>query len=108
MINKALEKLEAELQKNIDNRTMIRVGDYVKEQIEKSETNSEKFLDEKKSLSGAIDKMRTEAKKAAVGGVGCLTDEEGLEIVHSYFGFEIYYISTSSASGVNVDLLDLL
>lgn len=108
MINKALEKLEAELQKNIDNRTMIIIGDYVKEQIEKSEKNAEKFLDEKKSLSGAIDKMKSEAKKAAVGGVGCITDSEGFEIVHTYFGFVENTDNSSGASSVNVDLLDLL
>jgi hypothetical protein len=110
MINKALEKLEAELQKNINNRTIIRVGDYANEQIEKSEANAQAFLDEKKSLQGAIDKMKSEAQKAAVGGCGCLTDEEGFDIVHNYFGFskETYTDTPSSATGVMIDLLDFL
>jgi transcriptional regulator of heat shock response len=115
MIEKALEKLEAELQKNMNNRTIIRVGDYAKEQIEKSEANAQQFLDEKKSLQGAIDKMKSEAQKAAVGGVSCLTDDEGFEIVHKYFGFSSENaeksadtLTPNSASGVKVDLFDFL
>lgn len=91
MLQSVIDALEKECKKNGNNPMYETISNYI---IEKCEANSQtlekvkKAIDEKKSISGAVSKMREAAKKRAVGGCGVLTDEEGYAIVEGFFGIK--------------------
>ncbi len=91
MLQKVIDALEKECRKNGNSHMYEVISNHL---ISQCEANSQvleimaKAIDEKKSINGAIGKMRDEAKKRAVGGYGILTDEEGFEIVRKYFGIK--------------------
>lgn len=41
---------------------------------------AEKILEQKKTLAGALDAIKAEAKKHAVGGCGCVDEAQAVEI----------------------------
>lgn len=87
MIEKAIEKIKAEMEK--DKAPYIQViGNYLLKQIEINKTAATAIVKEGKTIKGSVEEMRKEAQKKAVGGCGVLTDAEGFEIVRKYFGFE--------------------
>ncbi len=87
MIEKAAEKIKAEMEK--DKAPYIQViGNYLLKQIEINKTAATAIVKEGKTIKGSVEEMRKEAQKKAVGGCGILTDAEGFEIVRKYFGFE--------------------
>lgn len=87
MIEKAIEKIKAEMEKDKALHIQV-VGDYLLKQIEINKTAATAIVKEGKTIKGSIEEMRKEAQKKAVGGCGVLTDSEGFEIVRKYFGFE--------------------
>lgn len=87
MIEKAIEKLKAEMEK--DKAPHIQaIGNYLLKQIEINKAAATAIVKEGKTIKGSVEKMKKEAKKNAVNGCGVLTDAEGFEIVRKYFGFE--------------------
>lgn len=87
MIEKAIEKVKAEMEKDKAPHIQI-IGQYLLKQIEINKGAATAIVKEGKTIKGSIEKMRKEAKKNAVNGCGVLTDAEGFEIVRKYFGFE--------------------
>lgn len=87
MIEKAIEKIKAEMEKDKAPHIQV-VGNYLLKQIEINKTAATAIVKEGKTIKGSVEEMRKEAQKKAVGGCGVLTDAEGFEIVRKYFGFE--------------------
>ena len=87
MIEKAIEKIKAEMEKDKAPHIQV-VGNYLLNQIEINKAAATAIVKEGKTINGSIEEMRKEAHKKAVGGCGILTDAEGFEIVRKYFGFE--------------------
>lgn len=87
MIEKAIEKIKAEMEKNKAPHIQV-VGNYLLKQIEINKAAATAIVKEGKTIKGSVENMQKEAKKNAVNGYGVLTDAEGFEIVRKYFGFE--------------------
>lgn len=97
IINQAIEKIKEEMEKN-KNPYMTIIGNYVLSNLEVNKPSAEKIVNREVTLSGSLKEMEKEARKVAVNGVGVLTDEQGLEIVSKYFGFEGVQIDTYAAT----------
>lgn len=85
---KAIEKIDAEIEKNKGNRAYEVIGEYLINLVTAHPEVSEKLMDEKKSLVGAYKEMKSKARKKAYKGCAVLTDEEGFEIVCDYYGID--------------------
>lgn len=70
---RAIEKLDKEMEAAKDS-----CSKYIAEQLLQLATScpevSEKILEQKKTLAGALDAIKAEAKKHAVGGCGCVDE----------------------------------
>lgn len=104
MIDKAIAKITDEMMKS--NNPAIRA---IEEHLTKLCTNNqvaEKILAPEKTLNGAYETMRNEAKKIAQGAREvCISDEEGFRIVEKYFGIEKAEKEKQTAK---IDIMDLL
>jgi hypothetical protein len=85
MLDKAIEKLNDEVNRNKNNPNIKVVWEFLRKQLNMNNGASEKVLQEGKTIKGSIDEMEKVAKTKAVGGCGMLTDQEGFEIVLKYF-----------------------
>lgn len=83
----AIEKLDAEMEQAKDP-----CSKYIAEQLLQMATScqevAEKILAEKKSLAGALDAIKAEAKKHAVGGCGCVDEAQAVEIACKYYSIK--------------------
>lgn len=83
----AIEKLDAEMEKAQDS-----CSKYIAEQLLQLATScpevAEKILAEKKSLAGALDAIKAEAKKHAVGGCACIDETQTMEIAFKYYDID--------------------
>lgn len=65
---------------------------YIAEQLLQLATScpevSEKILEQKKTLAGALDAIKAEAKKHAVGGCGCVDEAQAVEIACKYYNIK--------------------
>lgn len=82
-----ITKFDTECDKSPNNRVLRVICEHMIDFLHNHPQAAER-IDEKKTLSGAIEEMKKEARKRAVNGCGVLTDEEGFEIIHKYFGIE--------------------
>lgn len=82
-----IEKFDSECEKSPLNYTLRVICEHMIDYLHKHEGEADK-IDSKKTLAGAVDAMRNEARKRASGNCGVLTDAEGFEIVHKYFGVD--------------------
>ncbi len=85
MIQKAIIKINTEMQKNPTDKYMEAIGHHVIDACA-TEANAKAVLDEKKSLTGAMGKVKDAAKKRATGGVAVIEDSEVYAMVDEYFG----------------------
>ena len=85
---RAIEKLDKEMEAAKDP-----CFKYIAEQLLQMATScpevAEKILAEKKSLAGALDAIKAEAKKHAVGGCGCVDEAQAVEIACKYYNIKI-------------------
>lgn len=49
---------------------------------------AEKILEQKKTLAGALDAIKAEAKKHAVGGCGCVDEAQAVKIACKYYNIK--------------------
>lgn len=65
---------------------------YIAEQLLQLATScpevAEKILEQKKTLAGALDAIKAEAKKHAVGGCGCVDEAQAVEIACKYYSIK--------------------
>lgn len=83
----AIKKLDAEMEKAKDS-----CSKYIAEQLLQLATScpevAEKILEQKKTLAGALDAIKAEAKKHAVGGCGCVDEAQAVEIACKYYSIK--------------------
>lgn len=91
---RAIEKLDKEMEAAKDP-----CSKYIAEQLLQLATScpevAEKILAEKKSLTGALDAIKAEAKKHAVGGCACIDEIQTMEIACEYYNIK----ATKPAAG---------
>lgn len=87
MIEKAIEKLESEMNK-INNPYVQVVGQFLIQYVKSNQGDAEKIVLEGKTITKSLDEMRKAAEKKKVGNCAVLTDQEGFEIVLKYFGID--------------------
>ena len=98
MIDKAIAKITEEMMKT-DDPAIRAIEEHLTERCTNTAV-AEKLLDPEKTLKGALDAMRAEAKKRAVDGVGVISD------VEEYFG--ISEIRETKHEQDNINILDLI
>ena len=83
----AIKKLDAEMEKAQDS-----CSKYIAEQLLQLATScpevAEKILEQKKTLAGALDAIKAEAKKHAVGGCGCVDEAQAVKIACKYYNIK--------------------
>lgn len=101
MIDKAIAKITDEMMKS-DNPAIRHIEEHLTA-LCTNETVAGKILAESKTLKGAYNAMKEEARRLA-GGSGeiCISDEEGFRIVDEYFGI------SAAAAPAKIDIMDLL
>lgn len=84
--NKAMDKIRDELAAHPNQPAIAVLGEYITARLQCDPGLAPRILDGKKSLTGALDAIRGEAKKRQHGGVAVVSDAEGFAIVDQYFG----------------------
>ncbi|WP_443685231.1 hypothetical protein [Phascolarctobacterium succinatutens] len=83
----AIKKLDKEMEQAKD-----ACSKYIAEQLLQLATScpkvAEKILEEKKTLAGALDAIKAEAKKHAVGGCGCVDEVQAVETACKYYNIK--------------------
>ena len=83
----AIEKLDAEMEKAKDS-----CSKYIAEQLLQLASScpevAEKILEQKKTLAGALDAIKAEAKEHAVGGCGCVDEAQAVKIACKYYNIK--------------------
>ncbi|MFT5871133.1 MAG: hypothetical protein ACI8WT_000031 [Clostridium sp.] len=95
MIEKASEKLKAEIVKSNDPCIQV-IGEFLQQHLQDNHSNAEKILQEGKTIEKSFEEMRKVAAKKKVGNHAVLTDQEGFRIVLEYFGIESSITNTVS------------
>ncbi len=95
---KAIAKIDAEIEKEKGNRILEIIGEFLINLVTANANAAENLLDDKKTLKGAYEAMRTEARKQSKDGCAVLTDDEGFEIICGYYG-----VDNQAGGGENVD-----
>ena len=85
MLEKALDKIEAEMMKNSDNHMMVSINDYLVEICKKSPVAAEKIANSEKTMKGAIAHLTAYAKKKAVSGCAVIKDDEAFNVICDYY-----------------------
>lgn len=84
----AIEKLDAEMEKAKDS-----CSKYIAEQLLQLASScpevAEKILEQKKTLAGALDAIKAEAKKHSVGGCGCVDEAQAVKIACKYYNIKV-------------------
>ena len=92
MIEKAIEKIKAEMEKNKDNGNVQVIGNFLLKQIDINKDAAAGILQEGKTILKSIDEMQKEAlaKVKKKTGTQCIAMDpvEGFKIVMKYFSFE--------------------
>lgn len=95
MLEKAIEKLKAEINKSNDPCIQI-IGEFLIQHIQNDPSNAGKIMQEGKTIENSFEEMRKVAVKKKVGNRAVLTDQEGFAIVLKYFGIEFSITNTVS------------
>lgn len=82
-----IEKFDSECEKSPSNTILRIICEHMIDFLHEHDDAAEN-IDSNKTLAGALDAMKKEARKRASGNCGVLTDAEGFEIVHKYFGVD--------------------
>lgn len=99
MKDKAIEKINAEMQKKANDPYTEIVGHYIIDRCLDA-TCAEKVMADGKSLKGAMDAIMDKAKKARNGSVAVLTPDAVFGAVDKYFGFSLDPSAQMAALGL--------
>lgn len=91
---KAIEKLQIEMNQNKGNAYVQAIGKYLTQQIVKYTMAAEAILATDKTIKKSLDFMRSEAQKKAVNGFAMFTPEEGFTLVLKFFEIKVETIET--------------
>lgn len=84
-VQKAIEKLRAEMDKNKENDCTQKVGEFLIKTLQDNPEAAEKILGKDKTISNSISEIAKEARKQSRNGYAMLPDQEGFDIVLKYF-----------------------
>ena len=102
MIDKAIAKITDEMMKS-ENPAIRHIEEHLTN-LCTGEAVAEKILAPEKTLKGAYEAMKKEARKmAGDSGEICISDEEGFRIVDEYFG-----IRPAESGTKKINVMDLL
>ena len=87
MIDQAIKKINAEMQKKANDRYTEIIGQYIIDRVGRSAELAAKVAVASKSLGGAMGVILSEARKAKQGEVAVLTPDTVFGAVDKYFGF---------------------
>lgn len=82
---KAIEKLQSEINQNKDNAYIQTIGQFLIQHIEKYSNAAEAILAIDKTVKKSLEVMKAEAQKKAVNGFAMFTPEEGFALILKYF-----------------------
>ena len=85
-MQKAIEKINAEMQTDPTNEYMEIIGHYIIDRCT-NEATAEKILAEDKSLGGVLEEIKEKAREKAINGCAVIRDEDVFGMVDEYFGF---------------------
>lgn len=85
MIQKAIIKINTEMQKAPNDKYLEALGHHVIDTIT-TEGNAKAVMNEKKTLAGAMAEVKGAARKMATNGVAIMADDDVYAIVDKYFG----------------------
>lgn len=112
---KAIEKLQNEMNQNKNNAYIQAIGQFLLQQIEKISNAAEGILGPDKTIKQSLEAMRSEAQKKAVNRFAMFTPEEGYSLVLKYFGIKMKKVEVpepkiqeKKSSRFNVKLDDFL
>lgn len=103
-IQKAIEKIDKEAEQLGGGQFMV-IASHIIENYLVSDSNAEKVLDEKKTLSKCMDKCKNKARQQAKNNCAIIEGETVLGWVSEYYGFEDLQ---SPAKNKIIDLFDVL
>lgn len=81
----AMDKIRDEMAKT-KNPAIAAIGEHMTEVLQANPNAAEAIRAKGKTLTGAFEAMRAEAKKAQTGGCYCMAPEQAWEIVGRYYG----------------------
>ena len=84
-MDKAIEKINGEMQRHPDDKLWEFVGTYI---IDSMNEKKAELINKSHSLNEAIKRVTSEAKKVAVNSCGVLTPDSVITAVDLYFGAE--------------------
>lgn len=87
MIQKAIEKINSEMQKSPNDRQLEVIGQYLIDRC-RDEGTAAALLDKGKSLTGFMAELKKEAEKRAVNGFAMIADEEVFRMLRQYYGLD--------------------
>ncbi len=87
LINKAIEKLNSEMDKE-DKKEIRVIGEFLLNQVTSNEDIAKAILTEGKTIMKSLDDMKRIARQRAINGCTVIDPEEGFEIVMNYFGIK--------------------
>lgn len=87
-MEKAIEKLKSEMDKNKGNSYVQVVGNFLLQYLNDNPSAAEKILKEDKTISKSLNEMRKAAEKIKVNNCGVLADQEAFAIVLKYFDLD--------------------
>jgi len=82
-IEQAKERITEESKKG--GAQLAAIGSYIIDELLTNEENAVKILEPKKSLSGAMQSIKSHAQKSAFGGVAMIEDNEVYGWVREYY-----------------------
>lgn len=103
MLDKAIEKLKEEIDKNKNNFYIQVVGEFLLQHLDSNPQDAEKVLTEGKTILKSLNEMKKEAEKKKVGNCAVLTDQEGFNVVLKYFGINAAATEPPIVKDANTD-----
>lgn len=85
---KAVDKIRDEMAKESAHPGIQFIGGWLTGKLEQQPELAEKLLDEKKSVKGAFEQIRSYASKHKTGNFAFVPPEKALEIVGGYYGIQ--------------------
>ena len=104
LIKKAIEKIDSEAEKLGGGQFMV-IASHIIDNYLTTDSNADKVLDEKKTLSKCMDSCKNKAKEQAKNGFAMIDDETVYGWVSEYYGFDDLQSPTKNKI---VDLFDIL
>ena len=88
---------------NTENKSLCLLGDLLTDWMLKNQRHAAAATTDGKTLKGAMDAVRDEAKKHQTGNCGIVSDQDALQIALGYFG--IKQESKAPADTLDLDAL---